>query len=867
MIFIFQMNPWDVSSLDDFSYFCCPECIYRSSDACNFEDHAVTNHPLSKSFFHKDPLFITDETLNLKEEVNETFNNNSDSNTLDEVLEAESEVIEETPVNQISCSFCDQTFLSEKSMIHHRDTFHNEFPCEYCSKMFPSYKHLRIHVNDHLRTKCASCGKRIGRTKLEEHALECSFVNNPSSNSKLNCSSCDQSFSNEKLMIEHSFFCSTKYPTYKEFSKHVKKHFTQKQPKDQTQQEELNDNTEEIIETKEEIIQVIEENKEDLIETNQSNDQFGCPGCDAKFKNQTQISNHRTKTLHPWNCLECGKANDDYIELRGHMKDIHQKIPCNKCGVIFNLDLIKVHEVECIGTHATDGQQIWACETCGNTFNSSTNLGRHKINVHRKVNCGVCGQFYSSGCIRAHQKICGGTTNEGKSKAIKIIEESHQTEESVQIISTDTHRKHQESCEDTESIDKPYGCPCCNLKFKTQTHISNHRTKTPHNWNCEDCGQPSEDYLDFRKHLKDIHQKLPCIKCGAIFSLDLMKDHEMKCLDTPESTEDEQKNWICRHCGNAFSTKTKLGRHILGLHRKVPCNGCGQLYVHAGLRQHKKICLQISWDPSMGVNSKAKTEVSYNPPSLHQKETCIGCGNMFVSAELRKHRKICKPPPALKCEVCDEKFTSKSDLRQHRDSFHINLPCEECGKVFPTYAKLKSHSILHQKRPCEYCGKEISHAYYSQHIQVCQVDVNDKIHVCDKCPLKTHSIIQFKQHQRAFHSEKSNFVLEGTEIDEQGFVACPKCSSKFSMKGYVNHYRKVHGSYPPGYPTHTLLKCDQCPIELTTKKSLDRHILFAHNNEPRKLHVPPPKINCKHCGKLIRKNHMQLHIRKVHLQS
>ena len=38
-------NPWDVSSLYDFNYYCCPECDSKSQNKQDFINHASNNHP------------------------------------------------------------------------------------------------------------------------------------------------------------------------------------------------------------------------------------------------------------------------------------------------------------------------------------------------------------------------------------------------------------------------------------------------------------------------------------------------------------------------------------------------------------------------------------------------------------------------------------------------------------------------------------------------------------------------------------------------------------------------------------------------------------------------------------------------------
>ena len=38
-------NPWDVVSMFDFVYFCCPECDIRTQSKQEFVSHASTDHP------------------------------------------------------------------------------------------------------------------------------------------------------------------------------------------------------------------------------------------------------------------------------------------------------------------------------------------------------------------------------------------------------------------------------------------------------------------------------------------------------------------------------------------------------------------------------------------------------------------------------------------------------------------------------------------------------------------------------------------------------------------------------------------------------------------------------------------------------
>ena len=48
-----KFNPWDVKSIEDFRFYCCPECSTRNVHRSDFIRHAVTFHPNSKIIIEK----------------------------------------------------------------------------------------------------------------------------------------------------------------------------------------------------------------------------------------------------------------------------------------------------------------------------------------------------------------------------------------------------------------------------------------------------------------------------------------------------------------------------------------------------------------------------------------------------------------------------------------------------------------------------------------------------------------------------------------------------------------------------------------------------------------------------------------------
>ena len=66
-----DQNPWVVEDIELFSFYCCPECDFKSKNQDYFKRHAMESHNKSKAFFitskpkitaKKDPLEVEVES-------------------------------------------------------------------------------------------------------------------------------------------------------------------------------------------------------------------------------------------------------------------------------------------------------------------------------------------------------------------------------------------------------------------------------------------------------------------------------------------------------------------------------------------------------------------------------------------------------------------------------------------------------------------------------------------------------------------------------------------------------------------------------------------------------------------------------------
>ena len=88
-----ERNPWEVENVEDFLYFCCPECDVKNHSRDHFLKHAFDQHPKSKEYLEK--LEVKKEELNdsQEDEENQKFiqDNEFEQSMKEEKLDEESD--------------------------------------------------------------------------------------------------------------------------------------------------------------------------------------------------------------------------------------------------------------------------------------------------------------------------------------------------------------------------------------------------------------------------------------------------------------------------------------------------------------------------------------------------------------------------------------------------------------------------------------------------------------------------------------------------------------------------------------------------------------------------------------------------------
>ena len=174
------MNPWEVQSIYDFNFFCCPECIFQSKEEILFQEHALQTHEQSKTFFQNsndisygieedtfsenhnfDEYIVVEPNTYCKSEINSdpitTENYEPLKEIKTELISTDNDIkhyyekISENGENYESSSdSVENESMSRYQKQRKRNKAHEENPnqlyCQFCPYSHPTQNALNIHV-------------------------------------------------------------------------------------------------------------------------------------------------------------------------------------------------------------------------------------------------------------------------------------------------------------------------------------------------------------------------------------------------------------------------------------------------------------------------------------------------------------------------------------------------------------------------------------------------------------------------------------------------------------------------------------------------------------------------------------------------
>ena len=165
----FENNPWTVTSLDVFLYFCCPECDTRKDSKMSFLEHALVEHPKAKSLpesikalhFGTTKPIVKNEMIEIKQEVLEnnhrpfipdaSFSDDfpevdvaiEEDDDSGESIDDDEDDDENTNGNDEDWDCNDQV---TKNDLRTKQDDNETYSCNICSKTFDNFSRFAIHA-------------------------------------------------------------------------------------------------------------------------------------------------------------------------------------------------------------------------------------------------------------------------------------------------------------------------------------------------------------------------------------------------------------------------------------------------------------------------------------------------------------------------------------------------------------------------------------------------------------------------------------------------------------------------------------------------------------------------------------------------
>lgn len=234
--------------------------------------------------------------------------------------------------------------------------------------------------------------------------------------------------------------------------------------------------------------------------------------------------------------------------------------------------------------------------------------------------------------------------------------------------------------------------------------------------------------------------------------------------------------------------------------------------------------------------------------------TCYQCDKSFASSELLSQHQAThsteeKP---FRCTYCQKHFLTYTEVNQHRrhDCIERRFPCQDCGALFPSPARVRHHRITMHSQGSSGPGNVNTHkcckCRRSFQTEEELLQHQEKYAYNVKCglivPVKKRGrkpkstaqggIVDSKKIKLESEEEYNDSPTEGCPSEKQQTepkIPCPEadCDLLFSSVTALRaHKRGEHG--PSSHKPHTCTECDE---SYARPEQLQAHMSEAHCSE------------------------------------
>ena len=340
-----EYNPWQVDSLQAFSFLKCPECIFDTKEEDFFQVHTIEKHPLSFVLYGK--TFIED---NFEESI--TIDDNFKKETTCENFNIENSSYD--------------TFLTEKS----EDSFSKEISQDEGSKVFQD----KCTVSKLTKFKTAKDDPLDTQELITDNLINAAFLKHTKSPLKTKIKVAIEEFS---IKEEFPAINSTDF-------------------QELTQDDDIHEKNQETSTKRSKLISSV-------LRRNKKNRKKPCSECTSIYSSKKNLRLH-IKTVHevkkPHNCTLCGTAFGLKKGLKNHLGFMHgddanrRPYLCSQCGSNFK----EKGELKSHIDEVHDGKKPHVCSICGRSFTRANRLKLHISTAHERnaVSCSVCKKIFKA---------------------------------------------------------------------------------------------------------------------------------------------------------------------------------------------------------------------------------------------------------------------------------------------------------------------------------------------------------------------------------------------------------------------------------------------------------------------------------------
>lgn len=307
---------------------------------------------------------------------------------------------------------------------------------------------------------------------------------------------------------------------------------------------------------------------------------------------------------------------------------------------------------------------------------------------------------------------------------------------------------------------------------------------------CDICNFGTKRKKNLERHILAIHIKYFKFSCRfasctrdyttqAALKLHTVRDH------------DENSPFACQKCKQKFSCQSllmihnqrltcrprkRIGNDMRVIEKKFSCPHCDFKTAHQfSLKQHVKL---------IHLNIRRTWKCSY-------------CDNTEFSNRISLNHHIFKVHNIshVRCDQCDQAFSTEEQLKAHRESLKCNARLATDDDFYET-----DTGVICNLCNRSYRSKKEWITHYFNHHKF------DKI--CDICNIQLSTYASLKNHKKAIHDKIKPF-------------SCTECPKKFSAKHSLEFHLNTHSGNKP-------FGCKWCSFKASDRSSVSKHQKKLH---------------------------------------